>query len=73
MEALADRYSLGMVALTCGERGSVLLAGGRAVRSAAPPAQVVDTVGAGARLPPRWRSACSRGGSSRRSAAARTR
>jgi fructokinase len=47
MAGLRARYGLRLVALTRGEHGAVLLAGGAASECAAAPVRVQDTVGAG--------------------------
>ena len=47
LAALADRFSLRLVALTRGSEGSVLLADGQLVEQPGLPTTVRDTVGAG--------------------------
>ncbi|MFH1009355.1 MAG: carbohydrate kinase [Candidatus Latescibacterota bacterium] len=47
LEALAIRYNLGIIALTRGDRGSLLYSTGRISEHKGHPAQVADTVGAG--------------------------
>jgi len=47
MHALLDRYELGIVALTCGPNGAVLMTADDVSECPAVPTQIVDTVGAG--------------------------
>ncbi len=47
LSEMVARYELRLAALTCGEEGALLLAGGEESRCPAVPAAVVDTVGAG--------------------------
>jgi len=47
LRQLVDRYELRLAALTCGLRGALLLRGNELSWCAAPPTEVVDTVGAG--------------------------
>lgn len=44
---LIDRYELRLAALTCGPKGALLVTGAEASWCAAPPTEVIDTVGAG--------------------------
>jgi fructokinase len=45
--AIARRYELRLVALTCGPEGAILVAGDEESSEPAPAVEVVDTVGAG--------------------------
>jgi fructokinase len=47
IRTLVDRFDLGLVALTRGERGSLLVTGGEANETRSPEVAVADTVGAG--------------------------
>lgn len=47
LRTLADKFSLSVIALTCGGDGAVLMRGEEIVRATAPETNVIDTVGAG--------------------------